>query len=796
MSQAPPIPDSAFTTVMTIVNSVPNRVPITWPVIGWTGAGPAHNWMGDPTMADFASHYWTYLDWHEPYPTGSSVSETWNAIQTAVRSRLAVTQMQTPQMQQVSLTGPFYTKRTTGSQYAPGVDLLQAGSISPESIAFSILYAAAAGMAGVRGYAYDFAHWKDQRANSPVGSGNIQTGADPFAVGVERWQAMSAAFNLIKTIEPYLLQPMMNAEDLGPTIVTGVRSGTNSRLFMALNSLDISQTVAVDLTPYKQGATLDRYRVVGGQSSHVSMSVANSDSVTLAPGETVVWVFQSGGALAAPTITQQPVDVTVTAGQNAAFTVSANGNPLPTYQWQSKASGAGTFTNISGATSTSFTLNNAQLSDDLTQVQCVVTNSQGSATSTPPATLHVNPSPVVITAQPQNTSVVVGQTASFSVTASGSAPVSYQWQSKAPGGVFVNVAGGTSANYTTPITALSDDGTQFKCIVTNGAGPVPSNAATLTVTLSVVAPTIQNQPQPVSITVGQTATFNVAASGSAPLSYQWQYALPGSSSFVNLAGQNTPVYTTPVTTLSYDGYRYRCVVNNSVNAPATSLPATLSVTSSSSGGGGGTTPLQDLDIGGWPSVEPVDGTLNVGYSGDLSSISFTWTIIPKSGSPYGSGTEGVAGMLSRASTANFTVQHSNSGGLAGLNLSPGLYTITVQAFDTSGNSSKAVSKDVTLVYSDLKAVRVFPNPWRKDKHAGKLMTFDHLAYGSAVKIFTVSGHLVKTLNPSNDSVTWDLANDSGDKVASGIYIYLITVGDSGSYGGSGQKLRGKLAVVR
>jgi hypothetical protein len=658
----------------------------------------------------------------------------------------------------------------------------------------------------------------------------------------------------------------------------------------------LSWTVSSNVAWLTASPTTGSDGAVVTASVNVSGLAANTYSGTLSfqdssasnTPQTVFVNLTVNAALSAPTITQQPVDVTVSAGQNALFTITASGNPAPIYQWQSKAPGAGSFTNVSGATAASLTLNSVALSADLTQVQCVVSNSQGSVTSTPPAALHVNPNPVVITAQPQNTSVVAGQTASFSVTASGSAPLSCQWQSKAPGGSFVNVAGGTSANYTTPITALSDDGTQFKCIVSNGAGSVPSNAATLTVTSSVIPPTIQNQPQPVSITVGQTATFTVGASGSAPLSYQWQkstggaftniigansssyttpvavigdngsryqcvvnnsanapvtstpatltvtnpiippsitsqpqnksvvvgqtatftvgasgsvplsyqwqYALPGNNSFVNLAGQNTAAYTTPITTLSYDGYRYQCVVNNSANAPATSLPATLSVTTSSSSGGG-PTPLQDLDLSSWPGFEPVDGTLNVGYSGDLSSISFTWTIVRKSGSPYGSGAEGVAGMLSRASTANFTVQHSNSAGLASLNLSPGAYTITVQAFDTSGNSSKAVSKDVTLMYSNLQAVRIFPNPWRKDKHAGKPMTFDHLAYGSTVKIFTVSGHVVKTLTPSNDSVTWDITNDSGDKVASGIYIYLITTGDSG-YGGNGQRAKGKIGVVR
>jgi len=94
-----------------------------------------------------------------------------------------------------------------------------------------------------------------------------------------------------------------------------------------------------------------------------------------------------------------------------------------------------------------------------------------------------------------------------------------------------------------------------------------------------------------------------------------------------------------------------------------------------------------------------------------------------------------------------------------------------------------------ITVSNLSAVQVYPNPWRSDKHAGKSVTFANLPTNTSVKIFTVSGHLAKDLGMANGSVTWDLTNDSGDKVASGVYLYLIT--DS-----QGDKARGKLAIIR
>jgi hypothetical protein len=97
--------------------------------------------------------------------------------------------------------------------------------------------------------------------------------------------------------------------------------------------------------------------------------------------------------------------------------------------------------------------------------------------------------------------------------------------------------------------------------------------------------------------------------------------------------------------------------------------------------------------------------------------------------------------------------------------------------------------NVTMVNSDLSAVRVFPDPWRADLHAGKSITFDNLSDNSTVKLYTVSGHWIKTLPLSSSSVAWDLTNDKGDKVASGIYLYLITTDQ-------GAKKTGKLAVIK
>jgi len=165
-------------------------------------------------------------------------------------------------------------------------------------------------------------------------------------------------------------------------------------------------------------------------------------------------------------------------------------------------------------------------------------------------------------------------------------------------------------------------------------------------------------------------------------------------------------------------------------------------------------------------------------------------------------------------TANQAVQWSLSPP-AGTISSSGLYTapanvtatpsVTITATSVS-DPTESVSVPVTLVVSDLgpptsnppiatvtpaeQNVRVYPNPWRSDKHAARpVINFAGLTTGMTVTLFTVSGHDVKELHSNGSTATWDLSNDVGDKVASGIYLYSISGGTEGS-------LKGKVAIIR
>ena len=170
-----------------------------------------------------------------------------------------------------------------------------------------------------------------------------------------------------------------------------------------------------------------------------------------------------------------------------------------------------------------------------------------------------------IAAQPSSQVVTAGQTATFSVAANGTAPFSYQWLKN-----NANIGGATAASYTTPATIAGDSGARFDVVVSNSAGSATSAMATLTVNAATVAPAITTQPANQSVTVGQTATFSVMATGTAPLSYQWQ------KNSANISGATSASYTTPATASGDNGAKFDVIVSNAAGSQ-TSTGATLTV---------------------------------------------------------------------------------------------------------------------------------------------------------------------------------------------------------------------------
>ena len=323
-------------------------------------------------------------------------------------------------------------------------------------------------------------------------------------------------------------------------------------------------------------------------------------------------------AAVAPTITTQPANQTVTAGQTATFTMTAIGTAPLGYQWQKNG------TNISGATSSSYTTPATTTADTGSTFRAVVSNAAGTTTSNA-ATLTVNAGAVApsITTQPTNQTVTAGQTATFTVTASGSAPLSYQWNKNGTA-----ISGATSSTYTTPATTSSDNGAKFSVVVSNGAGSVTSATATLTVNATAVAPTIATQPVNQTVTAGQTATFTVTATGTAPLAYQWDKngaAIPGATS---------SMYTTPATASSDNGAQFTVVVSNSAGS-VTSVTATLTVNAAAAAPTIMTQPANQTVAAGQTATFNVTatGTAPLSYQWNKNGSSITGAIGPSYTTP-------------------------------------------------------------------------------------------------------------------------------------------------------------------
>ena len=177
------------------------------------------------------------------------------------------------------------------------------------------------------------------------------------------------------------------------------------------------------------------------------------------------------------------------------------------------------------------------------------------------------PTVPTISTQPQAQAVTAGATATFAVTATGSAPLAYQWQKNGSA-----ISGASASSYTTPATVSGDNGASFTVIVSNSAGQVTSSAAVLTVNgTSGPPPAITTQPQAQTVAEGATATFSVVATGAGPLTYQWQ------KNDVALVGATSASYTTPASIVADSGESFTVVVTGPTGR-ITSSAALLTVT--------------------------------------------------------------------------------------------------------------------------------------------------------------------------------------------------------------------------
>ncbi len=333
----------------------------------------------------------------------------------------------------------------------------------------------------------------------------------------------------------------------------------------------------------------------GTGNYRIDVSYQNATSGT--PTNATVSYFIPVGVAPPPTITTQPSPVSQTVASGTTVTYSV-GAPLATaYQWRQGEAF------IPSATSATLTLTNVQPSHSGAYT-VVVSNSGGSETSAA-ANLTVSVMAPTITSHPVSQTINVGQTASFTIAATGSVPLTYQWSKN---GTVLGGATNATLTLANAETTAAANAPGYTVVVSNAAGTAASTAAALTV--NVIAPAITSPPVSQTINVGQMASFTVAATGSAPLSYQWKK----NGNVLAGATNTTLTLVNAQTTDAANAPGYTVVVTNAAGT-ATSAVATLAVT------------LVAPSI----TTQPIAQTVNTGGSvtfsvvaGGTSPLSYQW----------------------------------------------------------------------------------------------------------------------------------------------------------------------------
>lgn len=244
-------------------------------------------------------------------------------------------------------------------------------------------------------------------------------------------------------------------------------------------------------------------------------------------------------------ISAQPTGFIQCIGGNQAVSVSGTGGiAMLTYQWQSSADNV-TFTNIPGATSTSYVP--PSTTAGTTYYRVIITpNSNGCGTVISASVPGVVVGGPAITAQPANITQCPNGTQPLSVTASGGAPpLIYQWQSSPDSLTFTNISGATASTYIPP--AAVPGKTFYRVLISSdGSG---CGAATASVVASVTVstpPTVDLGPD-VTGCAGQTVTLTpVGSGGLSPYTFNWSNGL-GSGASKTISLSSTTTFTVTVT---------------------------------------------------------------------------------------------------------------------------------------------------------------------------------------------------------------------------------------------------------
>ena len=453
------------------------------------------------------------------------------------------------------------------------------------------------------------------------------------------------------------------------------------------------------------------------QQNSVNIPGANSASLTLNP---VSWLHRGtyrcvvsnavGSAttknavvtvVSYPVIITPPASIKIPKNGTGVLKVVAGGTPTLKYQWTKDG------VDIPKATGTSLTLSKASHTTTPANYAVRVTNLQAPAGVTSVAAAVTVEDPPVITTQPVALIAGIGGSATFSVVATGSPILRYQWQRN-----NVNIGGATNDTLTLN-SLVSTDSATFRVIVTNDVGKATSASVKLSVQTS---PTISKQPISQVWYEHDTATFSVTAAGSATLKYQWRKddvnipnATSASLKLVNMTASQAGTYTV--------------VVSNAVGS-ITSDPATLQI--------------DPVPTPTFVAFSPTQGPVGSKFYIDGTNLKWTTqvTINGKVAAFVVTRTTELLVTVPTGATSGPVVVKTHGGQVSG----PGSYTVTSYGTITNDNRIDAtilsgpVNTTVTGTSDNKNATRESPEFSR----AGKTVWFHWRANASGTFAFTTA----------------------------------------------------------
>ena len=384
----------------------------------------------------------------------------------------------------------------------------------------------------------------------------------------------------------------------------------------ANQNLKIRFRFTSDVGTNLEGIYVDDIAIRDQAVVEMQSNLYNSSNVRVALSDTFTIIMPPTACVAA-VVSTDPANTTVCAGSNATFNAAASGNSNQ-YQWQMSNDGGLSYTNISGANSSTYTVN-ATTAENNYRYRLIVTNACPSSDTSTAAILSVT-EPASITGQPVSQTLCSGNNVSFNVTSNNAN--AYQWQVSTDGGAtFSSISSANTATLTLSNITASMNNNQYQVLLT-GCAPASINSSIVTLTVNSAA-AISSQPVNQVGCAGSNVTFTATCTGT-NISYQWEVSTDGGVTYSPISGETNSSLTITNITAANDNNRYRVIaVSSDCAGDAISNGAVLTVSNAA------VITSQPTDVS---ACEGTNATLSANASG--SGLSYQWQVSTDGGATF------------------------------------------------------------------------------------------------------------------------------------------------------------------